>query len=79
MTTDLPQSIHHPATPRKPIDLGNGLIMRWSTNADTANVSSLVGESFKWMLTGPPPDGIIPEPNEIFAAGAVSGKLLSSL
>ncbi|GJJ68965.1 hypothetical protein EMPS_01311 [Entomortierella parvispora] len=65
------QSIHFAATSRAPVDLGNGLIMRWSSRADTANVSALVGASFRWMtFHNPPADGVIPGPNEFFAAGA---------
>jgi len=39
-------SIHFQATDRKAIDIGDGLIMRWSTSADAANVASLVAKAF---------------------------------
>ncbi|KAI1318270.1 hypothetical protein EDD11_006966 [Mortierella claussenii] len=35
---------------RKTIDIGDGLIMRWSTRADTANVTLLVGDCFRRRL-----------------------------
>ncbi|KAF9908171.1 hypothetical protein EC991_010192 [Linnemannia zychae] len=65
-------NIHAAATPRsRTVDLGNGLIMRWSTSADSKNVQELVGDSFKWLLFGKPLiPGVIPGPNEILKAGA---------
>lgn len=44
MTID---SIHFRATSTSPVDLGSGLVMRWSTKDDTANICALIGESFK--------------------------------
>ncbi|KAG0305324.1 hypothetical protein BGZ98_004329, partial [Dissophora globulifera] len=35
---------------RKTIEIGDGLIMRWSTKADTTNVSALLAEAFKRRL-----------------------------
>ncbi|KAF9561823.1 hypothetical protein EC968_005601 [Mortierella alpina] len=71
-------TIHLQATDRKTIDIGNGLIMRWSTSADAANVASLVAEAFKWMsVNGPIPDGVTPGPNDLLSAAAsrlLSGK-----
>jgi hypothetical protein len=34
---------------RKTIDIGDGLVMRWSTKADTDNVVDLVSNSFRVM------------------------------
>ncbi|KAI1313027.1 hypothetical protein EDD11_002768 [Mortierella claussenii] len=72
------KSFHHPATPRdKVVDIGDGLIMRWSTSADADNVADLVAEAFKWISLTPHPDGVVPGPNEFFRAGArrlLSGK-----
>ena len=42
MTVSQPQS-----NQRQTIDLGNGLIMRWSTAADTDNLAKLLSESFR--------------------------------
>ncbi|KAG0196593.1 hypothetical protein BGX33_001491 [Mortierella sp. NVP41] len=72
-------SIHFAATPRKPIDIGDGLVMRWSTKADTKNVEELVSDAFKWMsFGGPPPEpGVIPGPNKYLKDAArrmLSGK-----
>ncbi|KAG0375123.1 hypothetical protein BGX24_009515 [Mortierella sp. AD032] len=65
-------SIHAAATPRtRIVDLGDGLIMRWSTKADSKNVQDLVGDSFRWLLFGKPLEpGVTPGPNEILRAGA---------
>ncbi|KAK5816525.1 hypothetical protein F5H01DRAFT_378826 [Linnemannia elongata] len=64
--------IHAAATPRtRTIDLGDGLIMRWSTKDDSKHVQELVGDSFRWLLFGPPlTPGVIPPPNKIVMAGA---------
>ncbi|KAF9982870.1 hypothetical protein BGZ65_002418, partial [Modicella reniformis] len=72
------------ATPRDTtVDIGNGLIMRWSTCGDATNVANLVGECFRWstflnpMPIGVIPDGVIPGPHEAFSAAAkrlLSGK-----
>ncbi|KAG0055276.1 hypothetical protein BGZ90_005790 [Linnemannia elongata] len=62
----------------KVIDIGDGLIMRWSTKADTDNVVQLVGDCFRWLPLGDPqPEDEIPGPNELLKAGArrlLSGK-----
>ncbi|KAF9082443.1 hypothetical protein BGX23_012463 [Mortierella sp. AD031] len=62
----------------KVIDIGNGLIMRWSTKADTDDVVQLVGDSFRWLPIGDPlPEYEIPGPHEALKAGArrlLSGK-----
>ncbi|KAF9095578.1 hypothetical protein BGX23_000263 [Mortierella sp. AD031] len=63
-------NIHAAATPRTPIDLGNGLIMRWSTKADTKNIQDLVGDAFRWLIFGEPlPLGETPGPNKVLQAG----------
>ncbi|KAF9209047.1 hypothetical protein BGZ59_010303 [Podila verticillata] len=51
------------------IDLGNGLIMRWSTRDDANNVGELLAEAFQWEPVGPPPPpGETPGPNEVVRA-----------
>ncbi|KAF9357662.1 hypothetical protein BGX26_003337 [Mortierella sp. AD094] len=63
---------------RKTIDIGDGLIMRWSTKKDTHNVSNLVKDAFRWFPTGDPhPQDKVPDPNEFMGAGVrrvLSGK-----
>ncbi|KAF8948139.1 hypothetical protein BGZ47_006247 [Haplosporangium gracile] len=62
----------------KAIDIGDGLIMRWSTKADTDNVVQIVGECFRWLPLGDPrSEDEIPGPSELLKAGArrlLSGK-----
>ncbi|KAI1300387.1 hypothetical protein EDD11_006211 [Mortierella claussenii] len=46
------------------IDLGDGLVMRWSTRADADDVGELLVEAFRWEPLGPPtPEGEVPPPN----------------
>ncbi|KAF9940148.1 hypothetical protein BGZ65_007903 [Modicella reniformis] len=69
---------HAEPSQRKTIDIGDGLIMRWSTKADTDNVVDLVSRSFRWLPLGDPlPEDSIPDPNEFVKAAArrlLSGK-----
>ncbi|KAI1319916.1 hypothetical protein EDD11_002591 [Mortierella claussenii] len=69
---------HPQASQRITINLGDGLIMRWSTHADAENIVALCGEAFKWLPSGDPvEDDQIPGPNEFARAGArrlMSGK-----
>ncbi|GJJ77732.1 hypothetical protein EMPS_10091 [Entomortierella parvispora] len=62
----------------EPIDLGNGLIMRWSTAADIDNLAKLLSESFRWLGIGDPlPKDAIPPPNEFIKSATsllMSGK-----
>ncbi|CAO3566582.1 unnamed protein product [Mortierella alpina] len=72
-------SIHFQATDRKAIDIGDGLIMRWSTSANAANVASLIAKAFtvRIGLDVPLQDGVPPGPNEFLRAAAnrlLSGK-----
>ncbi|KAF9102757.1 hypothetical protein BGX27_010862 [Mortierella sp. AM989] len=61
---------------RKTIDIGDGLIMRWSTKKDTENVANLVMDAFRWLPFGDPhPQDRIPGPNEL--TGAAVRRLLS--
>ncbi|KAG9327241.1 hypothetical protein KVV02_002694 [Mortierella alpina] len=56
----------HDTTPRKRpqrIDIGDGLLMRWSTQADTENIAGCLAEVFKWVGDHPKEDEI-PPPNE---------------
>ncbi|CAO3571926.1 unnamed protein product [Mortierella alpina] len=51
------------------IDIGDGLIMRWSTKADADDVGNLLSEAFRWEPYGPPvPAGTVPGPNEVVRA-----------
>ncbi|KAF8935397.1 hypothetical protein BGZ47_009966 [Haplosporangium gracile] len=65
-------NIHAAVTPRtRTVDLGDGLIMRWSTKADSNHVEELVGDSFRWILFGQPLEpGVIPPPNGILSTAA---------
>lgn len=46
-------TITHPdSSKRKTIDMGDGLIMRWSTKVDTDNVADLVSNCFR-VCRGP--------------------------
>ncbi|KAF8974922.1 hypothetical protein BGZ46_009594 [Entomortierella lignicola] len=70
--------LHFAATPRDTrIDIGDGLIMRWSTRADAENVGDLIGDAFRWLVFSGVPDGVIPESHQSFKASAkrlLSGK-----
>ncbi|KAG0015328.1 hypothetical protein BGZ81_011729 [Podila clonocystis] len=63
---------------RKTIQLDNGLILRWSTTADTDNVALLLGQAFRWLAVGDPlPDDRIPDDNQFVRAATrrlLSGK-----
>ncbi|KAF9975045.1 hypothetical protein BGZ73_001405 [Actinomortierella ambigua] len=53
------------------IDIGDGLIMRWSTSADADNVAELMGDSFRFLLSdGQLPEDQIPDKNEEVSNGA---------
>ncbi|KAF9949020.1 hypothetical protein BGZ72_009101 [Mortierella alpina] len=58
------------------IDLGDGLIMRWSTYADKDNVGDCLAESFKYyqLEKREIPNGELPAKNEYFTAS--SGRIL---
>ncbi|KAG0245683.1 hypothetical protein B0O80DRAFT_439220 [Mortierella sp. GBAus27b] len=59
----------HDHSNRKTIDIGDGLVMRWSTKADTDNVVDLISNSFRWLALGDPlPEDSIPGPNEFMIA-----------
>lgn len=47
-----------PTKPTRPerIDIGDGLIMRWSTKADAKNIADCMGECFKVLVFSLPPD-----------------------
>ncbi|KAG0350261.1 hypothetical protein BG005_010203 [Podila minutissima] len=63
---------------RKTIQLDDGLVLRWSTTADTDNVALLLGQAFRWLFVGDPlPDDRIPDDNQFVRAAArrlLSGK-----
>ncbi|KFH72810.1 hypothetical protein MVEG_00036 [Podila verticillata NRRL 6337] len=63
---------------RKTIQLGDGLVMRWSTTADTDHIALLLGQAFRWLSVGDPlPDDRIPDDNQFVRAAArrlLSGK-----
>lgn len=48
-------------------DLGNGLILRWSTAADTANIAQLVGLVFRDKENDPPNEGLMIEVHELMS------------
>ncbi|KAF9379855.1 hypothetical protein CPB97_008709 [Podila verticillata] len=60
MTTDIQDTIApvtkgtSPSKPTRPerIDIGDGLIMRWSTKADAKNIADCMAECFKWIPIG---------------------------
>ncbi|KAF9972711.1 hypothetical protein BGZ73_004158 [Actinomortierella ambigua] len=53
-------SITTPQHNKQIIDIGDGLIMRWSTAADTENVADLVGDAFRYSSFGDTPEGETP-------------------
>ncbi|CAO3569685.1 unnamed protein product [Mortierella alpina] len=69
--------LQYQTSQRSTIDLGDGLIMRWSTNADTENVGNLIAEAFRWVPLGNPlfPRDRVPDANEVMRAA--SKRLLS--
>ncbi|KAF9953557.1 hypothetical protein BGZ72_005340 [Mortierella alpina] len=51
------------------VDIGDGLVMRWSSKADADDVGTLLSEAFRWEPFGPPvPAGTVPGPNEVVRA-----------
>ncbi|KAG0262612.1 hypothetical protein DFQ27_002233 [Actinomortierella ambigua] len=53
------------------VDIGDGLIMRWSTSADAENVSKLMSDCFRFLPSGRQlPDDQIPGENEVLANAA---------
>ncbi|KAF9572023.1 hypothetical protein EC968_010428 [Mortierella alpina] len=69
--------LQYQTSQRKTIDLGDGLIMRWSTTADTENVGNLLADAFRWVPLGNPffPQDRVPDANEVMRAA--SRRLLS--
>ncbi|KAF9941443.1 hypothetical protein BGZ75_006798 [Mortierella antarctica] len=69
--------LQYQTSQRKTIDLGDGLIMRWSTHADTENVGNLIADAFRWVPLGNPhfPRDRVPDDNEVMRAA--SRRLLS--
>ncbi|KAF9178076.1 hypothetical protein BGZ51_008115 [Haplosporangium sp. Z 767] len=60
-------SLQAPRTQK--IDIGDGLIMRWSTKDDADDVGTLLAEAFRWDPMGPSvPEGTVPGPNELVRA-----------
>ncbi|KAG0238969.1 hypothetical protein BGW41_007985 [Actinomortierella wolfii] len=65
-------SAQHPRPER--IDLGNGLIARWSTRDDAEQFSALLAEAFKWWeMAVPILEDEIPGPNEVMRVQAIGG------
>ncbi|KAF9343182.1 hypothetical protein BGX26_006126, partial [Mortierella sp. AD094] len=51
------------------IDIGDGLLLRWSTKDDEANVADLMADVFMWHQFGPPiAEDEIPQPSEFVLA-----------
>ncbi|KAF9113925.1 hypothetical protein BGX27_000524 [Mortierella sp. AM989] len=71
-TTEISASNKRPDT----IDIGDGLIMRWSTRKDAENVARLLALAFRWITYSGPElkEGEGPEPSE--SAHAVGKRLL---
>ncbi|CAO3572508.1 unnamed protein product [Mortierella alpina] len=69
MTVDNPSDVSSAArdtTPSKRperIEIGDGLVMRWSTQADAENIAGCLAEVFKWVGDHPREDEV-PPPNE---------------
>ncbi|KAF9285640.1 hypothetical protein BGZ68_003685 [Mortierella alpina] len=69
MTVDNPSDVNdavQDAIPTKRlqrIDIGDGLLMRWSTQADAVNIAGCLAEVFKWIGDHPKEDEV-PPPNE---------------
>ncbi|KAF9425832.1 hypothetical protein BGZ94_007183 [Podila epigama] len=63
--------LHYQTETRRTIELEDGLIMRWSTTADTANIAKLLGEAFRWLFVGDPqPKDSVPVENEFVRSAA---------
>ncbi|KAF9163005.1 hypothetical protein DFQ26_003038 [Actinomortierella ambigua] len=77
MTTTQHQYVHQQTTPRtQVIDIGDGLVMRWSTRADGKNIGRLLGEAFRFIPMRPSyEDHEIPPPNRY--AAEVGPRLVS--
>ena len=58
---------HDAATATYHRDLGNGLVLRWSTAEDTANIAQLVGLVFREKESDPPNQGMISEVHELMS------------
>ncbi|KAG0232900.1 hypothetical protein BGW42_007809 [Actinomortierella wolfii] len=58
------QEIAVPQHKPQVIDIGDGLIMRWSTSADVENVAELVGDAFRFSSFNKPAEGEMPEKHE---------------
>ncbi len=58
---------HEAATATYRRDLGNGLVLRWSTAADTANIAQLVGQVFRDKESDPPNEGMTTEVHELMS------------
>ncbi len=58
---------HEAATATYRRDLGNGLVLRWSTAADTTNIAQLVGLVFRDKESDPPNEGLMTEVHELMS------------
>ncbi|KAF9571285.1 hypothetical protein EC968_000781 [Mortierella alpina] len=63
--SDVNDAIHHTTPSQRPqrIDIGDGLLVRWSTQVDAENIAACLAEAFKWVGDRPKEDDI-PPPNE---------------
>ncbi|KAK3836259.1 MAG: hypothetical protein J3R72DRAFT_450858 [Linnemannia gamsii] len=64
MTVEIAPAIQKTPRPER-IDIGDGLLMRWSTIKDTNNIADCMANAFKWTPIGAPvPEDDYPAPNE---------------
>ncbi|KAG0230764.1 hypothetical protein BGW41_002400 [Actinomortierella wolfii] len=77
MTVERYRFSHQQTTPRtQRIDIGDGLVMRWSTKADGENIGRLLGEAFRFIPMRPSYEEHEIPPHNRYAA-AVGPRLVS--
>ncbi|KAF9952873.1 hypothetical protein BGZ72_005857 [Mortierella alpina] len=66
---ELSNAAHDSTQRQRPqrIDIGDGLVMRWSTQADAENVAGCLAEAYKW-IGDRSKEGEVPPPNEMVRA-----------
>ncbi|KAG0221322.1 hypothetical protein BGX31_009994 [Mortierella sp. GBA43] len=66
------QGVSMPAPFKRPetVDIGDGIILRWSTKEDAENIADCMAEAFRWIPSiDPCKEGEDPGPNEMARAG----------
>ncbi|KAF9412193.1 hypothetical protein BGZ94_001113 [Podila epigama] len=72
MTTDTKSTSSVIKTRPERVEIGNGLIMRWSTPADVKNIADTMAECFKWIpIVDPIPETEEPGPNQWVYTGVL--------